>query len=61
MIIDDLDVKGVTGTPPETDPPLPVDADDVLALSIALQRLELGGRMLRSNHKISCRITLSAI
>jgi hypothetical protein len=41
MVIDDLDVQGVTVTPPETDPPLLVDPDAVLALSIALQSLEL--------------------
>ena len=41
VIIDDLDVKGVTLTPPETDPPLLVDPDAVLALAIAFQSLEL--------------------
>jgi hypothetical protein len=41
VIIDDLDVKGVTVTPPETDPSLFVDPYAVLALSIALQSLEL--------------------
>ena len=41
VIIDDLDVKGVTLTPPETDPPLLVDPDAVLALAIVFQSLEL--------------------
>jgi hypothetical protein len=41
MIIDDLNVKGVTVTPPETDPPLTVDPDAVLAFAIAFQSLEL--------------------
>jgi hypothetical protein len=39
MIVDDLDVKGVTVTPPEADPPLLVDPDAVLALAIAFQSL----------------------
>jgi hypothetical protein len=41
VIIDDLDVKCVAVTPPETDPPLLADPDAVLALSITLQRLKL--------------------
>jgi hypothetical protein len=32
VIIDNLDIKGVTVTPLETDPPLPVDPNAVLAL-----------------------------
>jgi len=41
MVVDDLDVKGVTAPPLETDPPLLVDADALLALAIAFQGLEL--------------------
>ncbi len=41
MIIDNLDIKGVTVTPPETDPPLLVDPYAVLALPIAFQSLKL--------------------
>jgi hypothetical protein len=41
VIIDELEVKGVSVTPPETDPPLLVDPDAVLALSVALQRLAI--------------------
>jgi hypothetical protein len=41
VIIDDLDVKGVTLTPPETYPPLFADPNAVLALAITLQSLEL--------------------
>jgi hypothetical protein len=43
MIIDDLDIECVSVTPPETDPPLLVDSDAVLALSITLQSLRLIG------------------
>jgi hypothetical protein len=35
VIIYDLDVKGVTLTPPETNTPLPVYPNAVLALAIA--------------------------
>jgi hypothetical protein len=41
VIVDNLDVKGVTVTPLETDPPLLIDPNTVLALSITLQSLEL--------------------
>ena len=41
MIVDDLDVESMPVTPLETDPPLLVDPNAVLALSITLQRLEL--------------------
>jgi len=41
MIIDDLDIECVTATPPETDPPLPVDPNAVLALPITFQSLKL--------------------
>jgi hypothetical protein len=41
VIIDDLDVKGVTVAPPETDAPLLIDSDAVLTLSITLQSFEL--------------------
>jgi hypothetical protein len=41
VIIDDLDAKGVAVTPSETDPPLFVDPDAVLALSITFKSLEL--------------------
>jgi hypothetical protein len=34
MIVDDLDVVGVTVFPPETDPPLFIDPDVVLSLSV---------------------------
>jgi hypothetical protein len=55
-MIDDLDVKGMPVTPPETDPPLLVDPDAVLALSITLQsRFELRiERSFRSPAAFSC-------
>jgi hypothetical protein len=58
MIIDDLDVKGVTFTPPETDPPLLVDPDAVLALSITLQSLELIRAWNRKVLQVSSRVQL---
>jgi hypothetical protein len=39
MIIDDLDVVGVTVFPPETDTPLVIDSDAILALSVSGQLL----------------------
>ena len=45
MVVDDLDVEGIGGAPDETDAPLIVDADAVLARTIALERLEpIAGR-----------------
>jgi hypothetical protein len=41
MIIDDLDIECVTVTPTETDRPLPVDSNTVLALPITFQSLKL--------------------
>ena len=40
MIIGNLDVVGISVPPHETDPPLVVDADAVLAATIALQSFE---------------------
>jgi hypothetical protein len=40
VVVDDLDVVRVPRSPAETDPPLLVDADTVLAGSIALQLLQ---------------------
>jgi len=42
MIIDDLDIDGTGGTfrPFEANPPLVIDADAVLALSVPSQRFE---------------------
>src|SRR5690242_293458 len=45
-------------TPPETDPPLLVDPDAVLALSIALQSLELIRAWNRKILQISSRVQL---
>lgn len=45
VVVDDLDVEGIGGTPDEADAPLIVDADAVLASTIALERLEaIAGR-----------------
>lgn len=40
VVVDDLDVEGIGGAPDEADAPLIVDADAVLASTIALERLE---------------------
>ena len=40
VVVDDFYVPRISIDPAETDPPLIVDADAVLALAIALQRLE---------------------
>jgi hypothetical protein len=58
MIIDDLDVKGMPFTPPERDPPLLVDPDAVLALSITLQSLELIRTWNRKVLQLSSRVQL---
>jgi hypothetical protein len=58
VIIDDLDVKNVTFTPPETDPPLLVDPYAVLALSIALQSLELVQAWNRKGFQVSSGVTV---
>ena len=58
MIIDDLDVKGVTVTPLETDPPLLVDPNAVLALSTTLQTFELIRARNRKVFQVSSRIQL---
>ena len=58
MIIDDLNVRGVTVTPPETDPPLLVDPDAVLAFAIAFQSLELIRAWNQKVLQISSRIKL---
>jgi hypothetical protein len=58
MIIDDFDVKCVTVTPLETDPPLLVDPNAVLALAIALQSLKLIRARNRKVFQISSRIQL---
>ena len=45
VVVDDLDVEGIGGAPDEADAPLIVDADAVLASTIALERLEaISGR-----------------
>jgi hypothetical protein len=41
MIIDDLYIKGVAVSPDKADTPLFVDADTVLAFSIAVQGLQV--------------------
>ena len=40
VIVRDLDLKGVSITPPEANPPLVVDTDAKLALASALQLLQ---------------------
>lgn len=40
MIVDDLDVKAISGTPEKADPPLIIDADAVLPGAFALQGFE---------------------
>ncbi len=45
VVVDDLYVEGISGAPDEADAPLIVDADAVLASTIALERLEpIAGR-----------------
>ena len=41
MVVDNLDVVGVTLSPPKTDPPLLVDSDAVLSQAASAQRLEV--------------------
>ena len=53
MIVDDLDIEGVTVTPDETEPPLPVDADAVLSRTIATQGLQT--IPWRAAKKVECR------
>jgi hypothetical protein len=40
VVVDDLDLEGVTATPDEADPPLAIDPDAVLPRSIPFQLLE---------------------
>ena len=40
MVVNDLDVEGIALLPAKANAPLIVDADRVLALAVALQRLE---------------------
>ncbi len=40
VIVDDLDIEGVTIAPDKTDPPLVVDANTVLARTIARQTFQ---------------------
>jgi hypothetical protein len=58
VIIDNFNVKGMPVTPPEADPPLLVDPDAVLALSVALQSLEL---IRASNRQVSTRPNIESI
>jgi len=58
MVIDNLYVKGVTITPPETDPPLLVDSDAALAPAIAFQSLELVRAWNRKVFQVSSRVEL---
>ena len=45
VVVDDLYVEGISGAPDEADAPLIVDADAVLASTIALERFEpIAGR-----------------
>jgi hypothetical protein len=37
MVVRNLNIRGMTSIPLEADPPLAIDADAVLALTIALQ------------------------
>jgi hypothetical protein len=41
MVVDNLNVVGVTLSPPETDPPLLVDSDAVLSQAASAQRLDV--------------------
>jgi hypothetical protein len=45
MVINDFHVFGAAREPSEAEPPLPVDADAVLALPVAFQRLEAIARL----------------
>jgi hypothetical protein len=58
VVIDYLNVKSVTLTPPKTYPPLPVDPNAVLALAIAFQRLELIRARNRKVFQVSSRVEL---
>ena len=51
MVIDDLDVVGITVFPTETDTPLVIDADTILALSVPNQLLESISGGERAHHQ----------
>ena len=40
MVIDDLDIVSMSGSPTEADAPLPIDANTVLPFSVTLQLLQ---------------------
>jgi hypothetical protein len=44
VVVDDLDLEGVTAAPDEADPPLAIDSDAVLPRPIPFQLLEPIGR-----------------
>jgi hypothetical protein len=58
VIIDDLNIKSMTVTLPETDPALLVDPNAVLALPIAFQSLQLIRARNRKILQVSSRIQL---
>jgi hypothetical protein len=56
MVIDDLDVMGITFFPYKADAPLLVDPDAVLTLSIIMQGLQMIGRWNPQSLNEACSI-----
>jgi hypothetical protein len=58
MIIHDLHVVRMAISPNKTDPPLLIDADRMLSLPIAAQRLQLIARRRSKNPQVRCSVQL---
>lgn len=56
MVINDLDLKGITAFPYEADAPLLIDPDAVLPLSVGMQSLKAVGRWNAQGFKDTHRI-----
>ena len=59
VVINNFDLVGVSIAPHETDPPLIVDANAVLSLSISVQRLQTVTRRSSQISQLGCTIELS--
>jgi hypothetical protein len=61
VIVDNFNIMRTIGAPDKTDTPLIVDADAVLALAIALQRLELISWRYAQASQLICRMNLKQL
>jgi hypothetical protein len=59
VVINNFDLVGVSIAPHETDPPLIVDANAVLSLSISIQRLQTVTRRSSQISQLGCTVELS--